>query len=220
MRSYKRSNTILSIIISAAPAIYLIVLPMLIAHTAHDASRPYVIFGGFLIAQLFIVTFDLAYQSAALVYSFDRKIVFNVGVQDDRLRTVLTQLRSPAKRLSDKIYPIYLMFISHIISVYAFAVMYIYLSSVDSGSFNIHQYLSVIDGIYFSTITAATIGYGDITPTSALARVVVIIQVYFSLFYTVLIFAGAASHLQKVAAAESPKHKSAASEGADRKNDV
>jgi hypothetical protein len=43
-----------------------------------------------------------------------------------------------------------------------------------------------LDCLYFSTITTATIGYGDIAPTNTLAKVLVIIQVFCNLFLLII----------------------------------
>jgi voltage-gated potassium channel len=40
-----------------------------------------------------------------------------------------------------------------------------------------------VDGLYFSTTVATTVGFGDITPTGQVARVVVTIQMLFDLLF-------------------------------------
>ena len=51
-----------------------------------------------------------------------------------------------------------------------------------------HPFDSPLHAIYFSFITSATVGYGDVYPTHVVARVLVIMQVVFSFVFIGLIF--------------------------------
>ena len=55
-----------------------------------------------------------------------------------------------------------------------FALLYTSLSLTDSSSFS--EPLNKTDALYFTTSTFATVGFGDITPVSQLARSVVTVQ--------------------------------------------
>lgn len=183
---------IASLFMIIASLFYLFVVPMIFVTSAHARSEVELAFAGFLLFQTFLLTIELAYSSAASVYRLERKSLFFAQLR----RIVHNRIENYQKLPQPTIAPIMDMFISYLIFVYAFSVLYIFISTIDNSAFSNNQILSVVDGIYFSTITAATVGYGDIAPVSRLARIVVIIQVYVSLFYTVLIFAGAASHLR------------------------
>ena len=75
---------------------------------------------------------------------------------------------------------------SYFLSVYGFALLYVFISNRDPAAFS--SVLSLTDSIYFSIISAATVGYGDIVPKSGLARLAVIIEILFTVFYGVFIF--------------------------------
>lgn len=62
-------------------------------------------------------------------------------------------------------------------SLLLFASSYTALATVP-GQF--HGLQTRIDALYFTIITLATIGYGDITPTGQLSRVIVLLQVLYS----------------------------------------
>lgn len=55
-----------------------------------------------------------------------------------------------------------------------FALLYTSMSTTDPLSFT--EPLSRVDALYFTTVTFATVGFGDITPVSQLARAVVTVQ--------------------------------------------
>ena len=48
--------------------------------------------------------------------------------------------------------------------------------------------LTLFDAIYFSLTTAATVGYGDIVPSSTLARIFVMAEILTTFAYVVFIF--------------------------------
>lgn len=57
-------------------------------------------------------------------------------------------------------------------------------------SYNPHSFstpLSIIDSIYFSVITAATVGFGDISPTTALAKVVFVSEICTSFVFVIIV---------------------------------
>jgi len=69
--------------------------------------------------------------------------------------------------------------------VFAFASIYYTLNSVDPGSFS--RPLNILDSIYFSLITIATVGYGDISPVSAPAKILSMSQVLIGLLYVLFV---------------------------------
>ena len=50
---------------------------------------------------------------------------------------------------------------------------------------------------YYSLVTMATLGYGDITPVTALGRMVCIYEIFVSLFFIVFFVGGAVGRLQR-----------------------
>ena len=66
-----------------------------------------------------------------------------------------------------------------------FALLYMSMSTTDSSAFT--EPLSRVDALYFTTVTFATVGFGDITPVSQLARAVVTVQMIAGLGALVLV---------------------------------
>jgi len=66
-------------------------------------------------------------------------------------------------------------FIGAIVVVFAFGIIGTYLIG-QGGGFSI-QHFTWIDAAYFTIVTMSTVGYGDITPVSPLARVFVIVLI-------------------------------------------
>ena len=78
--------------------------------------------------------------------------------------------------------------------VAGFGTYYFELSTADENAFN--KKLDIGTAMYFSLITFATVGFGDIYPQSGDARLLVAIQVIFSIAYTVGMFSLIASFLR------------------------
>lgn len=66
-----------------------------------------------------------------------------------------------------------------------FALLYASMSTTDPSAFT--EPLSKVDALYFTTVTFATVGFGDITPVSQLARAVVTVQMIAGLGALVLV---------------------------------
>ena len=120
------------------------------------------------------------------------------------------QVFEPGRRLERHEVPTplapYYAFLSFFTLTYAFAVLYVTLSYLAPGSFDTH--LSAVQGVYFSTITAYTIGYGDISPKNDLARAVVVSQVIISSFYFLVLFTATLNYnSRKQAAAHPPREE-------------
>ena len=87
-----------------------------------------------------------------------------------------------------------LSFYCFFLTICSFAAFYQFLYSTESNiqHFNIsnpNDRLEVLNSLYFSIITAATVGYGDISPKSIVARFFVSIQVIISFVFIVAIIA-------------------------------
>jgi Ion channel. len=57
--------------------------------------------------------------------------------------------------------------------------------------------LDLIGGIYFSVITIATVGFGDIVPVSSAARLMVVGEVLLGVAYAVFFFSIIAAFLRE-----------------------
>jgi voltage-gated potassium channel len=67
----------------------------------------------------------------------------------------------------------------------AFAAIYITIAGQQSGAFS--EPLNRTDGLYFTVTTFATVGYGDISPVTQLARITVTVQMVIGLVVVGLI---------------------------------
>lgn len=66
-----------------------------------------------------------------------------------------------------------------------FGLGYFFLSKAGDGHFN--QTIQVFDGVYFSFVTIATLGYGDIHPVSVAAKAMVILEISVGLWFFVTV---------------------------------
>jgi hypothetical protein len=80
---------------------------------------------------------------------------------------------------------VYHMIFGYLLMLFAFANFYQLLSVWSPKSFN--DPMNILNSLYFSIITSATIGYGDIVPKGFLPRLIVSSEVLLSLGYVVLI---------------------------------
>ncbi|MFN8776652.1 MAG: potassium channel family protein [Flavobacteriales bacterium] len=80
--------------------------------------------------------------------------------------------------------------------VFEFGLLYAYLSSSDPDMFN-RPMAQAHDAIYFSFVTGATLGYGDIIPIAPAARELVMVQITLTFVFVGLFVNYFASMLQK-----------------------
>ena len=98
--------------------------------------------------------------------------------------------------------------LSYFLVIYQYAISYTFLSRLDAQAFNIGK-LSLFDAIYFSLTTAATVGFGDIVPTSTTARAFVMAEILLTFSYVVFIFSvlGSAMRAAKASAEKDSEGK-------------
>lgn len=87
---------------------------------------------------------------------------------------------------------ILLLGINYIESTVSFAILYISLGGIVRGK---EALVGVIDAVYFSIITSATVGYGDITPVGNLAKIVVVVQVCSSFIFVTTVLSSFMTNL-------------------------
>lgn len=164
---------------------YVFVVPMLAA-TASQLGPWGVGFGAFMLVQLWMLVALFALEAAGSFYGFVPRL--------PKPLAILGRASSTLKHLPTS-GGILMMFVSYIAFVYAYGVLYAFVASVDLAAFG--SSLRGSDAIYFSVITAATVGYGDIAPKTSLAKWIVISEILLSLLYVVLLFSAAANALQR-----------------------
>uniref|UniRef100_A0A6C0JCP5 Potassium channel domain-containing protein n=1 Tax=viral metagenome TaxID=1070528 RepID=A0A6C0JCP5_9ZZZZ len=68
-----------------------------------------------------------------------------------------------------------------ILSVFTFGIIYYIVSLIDKTAFTINHLanreMTLFEAIYFSFITQSTIGYGDFSPNTSIAKTVVILHI-------------------------------------------
>ena len=177
----------IAILVVTLPAslFYLFVVPMMAA-TITPISSWFVWFGAFMLAQLFGLVALAALEAAGSFYGFIPRL--------PKPFTILSKSEHAAKHLHP-VGGIMMMFVSYLAFIYAFGVLFAYLSSINHAAFSTK--LGGIDAVYFSVVTAATVGYGDVTPDSAFAKALVSAEILISLLYVVLLFSAAATALQR-----------------------
>jgi voltage-gated potassium channel Kch len=85
---------------------------------------------------------------------------------------------------------------SYGVTIYIFAVIFLLVSNYDS-----HAFTPAIESLgtaaYFSIVTIATVGYGDIQPASGLARLMASAEILTGVAYTVFFFSVIAGFLRE-----------------------
>jgi hypothetical protein len=81
-----------------------------------------------------------------------------------------------------------LLVFQYITIILFYASFYFSLYTSDISNFSVGSQIagSVFTWLYFSVITIATVGYGDITPVSILAKLVTISEILFGMFFILL----------------------------------
>jgi len=193
-------------LLSLLAPVYLFVVPMLAAAAPQQSGVGGVIFGAFMLIQLWMLVGVFAFDTAAEFYNYRPPRFFRVMKM---MGNVFDPHRVNVRSRGSASWAIVPMMLSYSAFNYAFAVIYVFISSIEPASFSTGKPLGVVEAIYFSAITAATVGYGDIAPKSDIARLAVVAQVSLSLIYVVTLFSAFASHLRDHA---SPKIGKTASE--------
>jgi hypothetical protein len=88
--------------------------------------------------------------------------------------------------------------ISFLFSLYGFAMAYLAISAIDADQFNVK--LDPVTTVYFTVVTAATVGFGDIYPKGHFARVAVTLQILFCFAYAILLLSVVASKASRTEA--------------------
>ena len=155
------------------------VLPGLVATRTIKADVVEFVFAIFFYAMSWSVVVEMLYMSAAQLYGFSRTSTGWFYTFD----RPVTEKEKRIWRLAS----IPLCLTAYASTIYGFAVAYVYLSRINPKAFNIGE-LDMFSGIYFSVVTAATVGYGDILPLSTGARSLVMTEIVISLIFVIFFF--------------------------------
>jgi len=169
---------------------YLFVVPALVASSILELNWLTTGFGLFLYAQMWMLTAEYAYESAANLYGFRRKTLFRFLHLFDKDAVIATT--RPASRSMT----VFLCMLSYALTIYGFAIAYLFISTRDASAFNVGA-LQLFETIYFSLGTAALAAYGDIVPVSMLARFLSMVEVVIGLIYILFFFSLLSSFLRE-----------------------
>lgn len=97
----------------------------------------------------------------------------------------------------NRIQSLFQILFGYFLTIVTFALLYETIWLFDINAFSNKVEMHLLNSIYFSVITSATIGYGDIAPVSTLAKITVCFEVFISLFYTILVFISLPSLIRK-----------------------
>jgi|GEM_PF-5146810 len=86
--------------------------------------------------------------------------------------------------------------LSYAFLLYGFAVFYVLESRARPNSFNVGS-LDFFTACYFSVVTAATVGFGDIVPQSTPARAAVMLEIVITFIYGIFVLSALAGLLTR-----------------------
>jgi voltage-gated potassium channel len=164
----------------------LFVLPALAATKSIAVPTWGWVFIAFLYLQLWMLVAEFAYEYAAAFYGWKRRYLLPFASSNWKIIPGKVDIPSTI---------IVKMLQSYLYTVYGYGIAYVFLSNYATAAFNVPQ-LSLIDGVYFSLITASTVGYGDMFPITSLTRLLVMSEILISLIYGIFLFSVAAGMLK------------------------
>jgi voltage-gated potassium channel len=165
---------------------YLLVVPAMTA-SGNLTEKYSVPFGAFMLIQMSLLIILFFYRSLCSSFGFKQRLF-------ERLQFY------PFSRKDDEpldpIAALVTAFISYMLMIYGFGVIYAYLSNIDVQAFSTEN-LTILDSVYFSLMTASTVGYGDVSPVSNIAKLFVMSEVVISMVYVIILFSSAVSYLRE-----------------------
>jgi|GEM_PF-1736965 len=174
---------------------YLFVVPVIAILKPDESPIFGIIFGLFMLAQLMMLNLELGYVVVKSFYQIDddKESLFFGNIFRYRKRPKRSVSSSPASRPG----AVVVCFVCYLITIYVFAVGYMYISGFDNEAFNTAEQLGIIDSVYFSLITATTVGYGDIHPVSYAAKIMAMSEIIIGLLYVVVMFSSISDFLKR-----------------------
>jgi voltage-gated potassium channel Kch len=91
--------------------------------------------------------------------------------------------------------------VAYMVTIYAFALSYKFISNVNPASFE-KPIKDVLGAVYFSIVTIATVGYGDIAPVTPAARVLVSAEILIGVAYSIFFFSIIAGFIRELSPPE------------------
>lgn len=194
----RRVVTAVIVFLAVAAFLYLFVYPALVATGIIELDAATFAIGVFLTMLFWLVIANGAYSAAADIYHFHRKNLLPDSWMRPSQRLVARYRHGKTDRAHA---PVLIGLLSYFLVIYQYAISYTLLSRLDAHAFNIGR-LTLFDAVYFSLSTAATVGFGDIVPSSTLARVFVMAEILLTFAYVVFLFSVLGSSLRARASME------------------
>jgi hypothetical protein len=186
LRYKKRLEIFTLIIFSIAAILPIFLIPAQTAANLTTSSWITIIIAFIPYLIIWLYNFLFMYDTVAYIYGFKRPFIvspgFNLTFEESSLRTPFDYIKNSL--------------ISYVLTLYGFAVAYLFISQLDKKSFNINCSLDYSTSVYFTVVTAATVGYGDIYPVSVTARWFVSAEIIISFLYIIFIFSNIAGFAQ------------------------
>ena len=174
--------TVLLVIFTPLALFYLFVFPALIASGKFEIDLANTLFGLFLYIQMWMLIAEYAYMSAARLYNFRRTYLFPFL----QLSNIFIDFKQDERQFT-RFGTVIACLLSYFLSIYGFAIAYLFVSTIDASAFSIGQ-LNWFTSVYFSLGTATTSAFGDIIPLSTLARSLTMIETIVGLVYALFFF--------------------------------
>lgn len=158
----------------------------------------FALYGSFLTAWVYVLNPSVSRLTAALVSGLAVLCAGLAGIflgsslppWIDELPKVMRNLRRMGSLLGAFI-------IGYVVIVFVFAGLYAAVWRHDHSSFNVGDNAHRGDFVYFSSVTASTLGYGDIVPCKPAARALACFQVAIAIGWITIVFAVVASLVQQ-----------------------
>ena len=154
-------------------------IPPIVANNLRRSSWVLLVIGALAYLLTWLLALVSMLDAAGSLYPINRP--FFVGA---RLRG-LTWIRLPEKRVGSFVAS---AFTSYLLTLYGFAVAYSLTSNLSPDAFNTGKPLSFFTALYYAVVTAATVGFGDISPQSDVARAITMVEIIIAFLYAVFIF--------------------------------
>lgn len=155
-----------------------VILPAVVASRYSATPLILIVLAAIVYLFLWFLALVLTLDAVAYIYGFHRPFFRSFG-----WAFVLREpnIRTPIDLIATSLF-------SYALTLYGFAVTYLFLSHKNPEAFNPNEPLDFLSAIYFTIVTAATVGYGDIEPVSQAARLIVTLQIAISFLYLIFIF--------------------------------
>lgn len=154
-------------------------IPLFVARNISSLGYVEIAMGAAFYFVFWLLAFITMLDAISYIYGTKRPYLAD---ENRRLRLVLhrTNIYRPAEAIRACLF-------SYAVTMYCFAATYLFLSNLNPEAFNVGP-MDWVEALYFAVVTAATVGYGDIYPTTSAGRLLVVSQIGVNLVYVIFLF--------------------------------